>query len=479
VRSCSENAYHPSAIEDGEMSDDDGVDRPADLTSVIAAESRGRPLIVLDDDPTGTQTVRGARVLTSWSTDRLAAALRDNGPVTFLLTNSRSLPGSAAASLARTIGRTIRDASARASRPVSVVSRSDSTLRGHFPIEVDALAGGLGVPEARCVLAPFFGDGGRITMNSVHYLRRDGVDVPVANTEFAHDPVFGYRSSDLRDWVRERTSPRSPAVQSVDLATNRSRGPDAVVSALQRLPARGVLIVDAVEERDIEVVALGVLRAEAAGVPVLVRSAASYVRARAGQAQSGLLDDEALHQGRPGLVVVGSYVPTSSTQLARLLADPPVPLVPIEVRVDELLALPPEAAKWTGGQELAMRANTALGAGHTPVVHTSRQVIRDGRPKADLALAKRVSAALVQVVKWIERQPAWVLVKGGITSSDIATEALGMQEALVVGQLLPGVAVWHTGADTRWPGRSYVVFPGNVGTDGSLREAVVRLVGRD
>jgi uncharacterized protein YgbK (DUF1537 family) len=99
----------------------------------------GRKLVVLDDDPTGTQTVHGVAVLTHWPVDpveALAEELAGDNPAFYLLTNSRSLTLPEAQALNTNIGRNLTEAAA-------VVSRSDSTLRGHFSGEVDALAASL------------------------------------------------------------------------------------------------------------------------------------------------------------------------------------------------------------------------------------------------------------------------------------------------------------------------------------------------
>lgn len=448
---------------------------PEDPLPEIAAQASGRPVIVLDDDPTGTQTVRGVPVLTRWSEARLAALIGAGTQAPYLLTNSRGLPRSEAQALGRSIGRLLRAAAERAGSGISVVSRSDSTLRGHFPAEVDALAEGLGMPDARVLLAPYFGDGGRLTIDGVHVLRRDGRDVPVADTEYAQDPVFGYRSSDLRAWVAERCGDAPRPVAHVGLAAIRGSGPRSVRDGLMGLPPRGVLITDAVAERDIEVVALGALQAELEGLPLIARTAASYVRARASQPPAQLLADHELDRGAPGLVVVGSHVPTTSRQLEALLADPPVPVGAFELDVAALLADPHSGAG--RAKSLAALAEACLEEGRTPVLHTSRRLERRGDERADLGIGALVSRTLVEAVRAVGRRPAWVLAKGGITSSDIATAALDVDEAVVLGQLLPGVPAWRCGPNARWPGLTYVVFPGNVGGPEALRSAVARLAG--
>ena len=159
---------------------------------------------MLDDDPTGTQTVAGVAVLTEWSVASLAAELRSEPPVFYVLTNSRALPLEAASRLNREIAANLTAASRAAGRGFVVVSRSDSTLRGHYPGEVDALAAGLGGGFDGVLIVPFFLEGGRYTIDDVHYVADGDVLTPAAETEFARDSVFGYGSSDLREWVSEK-----------------------------------------------------------------------------------------------------------------------------------------------------------------------------------------------------------------------------------------------------------------------------------
>lgn len=453
---------------------------PEDPLPQIRALGADTMVVALDDDPTGTQTVRDVPVLTGWSVERLRSLLDGNEPLAFLLTNSRSLPTHEAATLAAAIGQTLRTSGHGARRALTVISRSDSTLRGHYPAEVDPLVAALGVPDARILLAPYFGDGGRLTVGGIHHLRRGDDLVPVADTEFARDAVFGYHSSDLRAWVQERAAAipgaRQRAVQVLTLDRIRGDGPGAVRDALLALPDGGVLAVDAAAERDIEVVALGAVMAEQAGLPLVGRTAASYVRARAGLDTVLPLDPDEIDTGRPGLVVIGSHVPTTTAQMERLLADPPIRIMPLALSVSELLADGADGRR-RRIETLAAAADEALREGVTPVIMTSRLLQRGADSEADLAISAAVSAALVSIVGAIELRPAWVLAKGGITSSDIATLALGVDEARIVGPLLPGVPLWRSGPSARWPGLALLVFPGNVGGPDAVRDAVARLSG--
>ncbi len=452
------------------------------IRAQLAAE--GRVVVVLDDDPTGTQTVHDVPVVTVWEEAELAAALRRAETLLYVLTNSRSLPGPEAAALAGRLGELVGRAAHAAGRQVLVGIRGDSTLRGHFPVEDAALAAALAAAWGRPVdghlLVPFFAEGGRLTLHGVHYVTEGEQLVPAGETEFARDATFGYRASALPEWVQEKSGGQLPAaaVLHLDLGLLRQGGPDAVAQRLAEVRDRQVVVADAVAERDLEVLVLGLLRAEATGRRFVYRTAASFYRVRGGQAPRPLLDAAELLPGQApgpgGLIVVGSHVQRTSQQLARLLELPDV--TALELSVPEVLDDTRRAAAL---QRAADALNAALAAEppRDVVLFTSRQRQEGASPEASLALARAVSAALVALVRQVRQRPRFLVAKGGITASDLGTQALGVRRVWVPGQVAPGVPVWLLGPETPFPGLPYVVFPGNVGGPDTLAQVVLRLRG--
>jgi uncharacterized protein YgbK (DUF1537 family) len=442
---------------------------PTDVLPELARRAADWPVVVLDDDPTGTQAVRDLPVLTEWDAERIERHLDE--PALFLSTNSRALEADAAAAVTRDAASCARQAASVTWRPVSFVSRSDSTLRGHFPQEVEALAEGAGLADPRILLAPYFGEGGRVTIEDGHFLELEGVRTPVAQTEFSQDATFGFRSSNLREWVAEKyaTAGRAtPPIASLPLSLLRDGGPDAVAEALRRLPPGGVAIANAEIDRDIEVLALGTLLAEEHDLPLVARTAASYVRARAGQPRARPLEPAERGVSGPGLIVVGSHVPTTTAQVAALPTHAGDAIAVHELAIDAILAGDPSVIA-----DAAAVLDRALAGGRTGLVMTER-----ARRDIGLAGGRSVSEALVAVIRTITERPAWVIAKGGITSYDVARYGLGLVEARIAGPLLPGVPVWVGGADARWPSVPLVVFPGNVGGAGALVDAYRALTGR-
>jgi uncharacterized protein YgbK (DUF1537 family) len=450
----------------------------------LLASQPGQKLVVLDDDPTGTQTVHDVPVLTVWDVETLRAEFAGPGPCFYILTNSRSLAPNAAAALNREIARNLREAAG--ARQFTIVSRSDSTLRGHFPLETDVLAEELG-PFNATILVPYFEAGGRFTINDVHYVAEGDRLVPAAETPFAKDAAFGYRSSNLREWVEEKTAGRVRAagVVSISIEELRTASPTheatcAIADKLRALRHGSVCVVNAAHPHDVEFFALAAMTAERAGARFLYRTAAQFVAARLGIGASvyepPVLEE---HTGADrwlgsrrtgGLTVVGSYVPRTTEQLARLLEQKDVERVELDVET----LLDPARREAALADALA-RTNAALRTGRDVVVFTSRTLVTGGDAARSLDIGRRVSDALVALVQRLDVRPRYLIAKGGITSSDLATRGLGVRRALVLGQLLPGIPVWRLGAEAKFPGLNYVVFPGNVGGPDTLKDAVTKL----
>lgn len=453
---------------------------PEDLLPAIRSEvaASHRKLVVLDDDPTGTQTVHGVPVLTTWRHEELVGEFNNDLPCFYILTNTRAFPAAEAERINEEIARSLIDAAAQssASHDFVVLSRGDSTLRGHFPVETDALGrtlnrGGAKVPPV--LLVPYFEAGGRYTVNDVHYVAEDDVLIPASETPFAKDAAFGYRNSNLREWVEEKTGGRVKAADltSISIHDLRVAGPDVVLGKLLSVSAGGVCIANAAAPRDLEVLAWAAIKAENSGSRPMYRTAAGFVAARLGLAAKALWrpghQDSAETNG--GLIIVGSHVAKTTCQLESLLASRNVERV--EVSVETILD---EEERGMVLRHAVEQANAGISAGRDVVVFTSRALVTGSGAEESLAIGKRISEALVELLSRIEARPRYLIAKGGITSSDLATHALDVKRAMVLGQILPGVPVWELGAESKFPGLPYVVFPGNVGGPDWLAEAADR-----
>jgi uncharacterized protein YgbK (DUF1537 family) len=440
---------------------------------VQRALGHARRLVVLDDDPTGTQTIRDLPVLTRWTVDDIRWALRQPTAGFFVLTNTRSLAPEAAAARNREVVGACLTAARQEGLRLAFASRSDSTLRGHFPLETDVI--GEVVDDPIVLLAPAYIDAGRITVGGIHWLRTAEGLTPVGDSEFARDATFGYRSSRLAEWVEDKSAGRISRADVTELTLDEIRG--AAPEALQErlASARSVIAVDAAEDDDLRAVTLAVLAAEDDGAQMIYRVGPSFVRARVGQEAMPPIADERLRAlvspGAHGLVVVGSHVELTSRQLGRLAERRRFVGVELDVR-----AVIDDARAEHHLRDAVATAAAALDDALV-VLSTSRTLVTGADEAESLEIARRVSAALTRTTGEIvaARRPAYVVAKGGITSSDIATDALGIDRAWVRGSLLPGIVSLWEAASGPAAGLPYVVFAGNVGGDDALADVVDRL----
>ncbi|MFN8632270.1 MAG: four-carbon acid sugar kinase family protein [Chloroflexota bacterium] len=442
----------------------------------------GRRLVVLDDDPTGTQTSHGVLVVTEWTEDELAGALQATNPAIFVLTNSRSLPEGEAVALAVEAGRNLARASKRVGVDVAIGYRGDSTLRGHYPAESwalrDAFAAESGKPFDGEILAPFFEEGGRFTIGDTHYVQQGEELVPAGETEFARDNAFGYRSSFLPAWVQEKSQGRVAAgvVGSVSIEDIREGGPGRVEEILKAANGGKIVVANSASYRDMEVFVLGLLRAEAAGARFIYRVSASFVRVRAGLAGRPLLTIADLYPaGAPpvaGITFVGSHVRRSTEQLEQAVNLPDLQVR--ELRVNRLLEPSTRDAEV---HDMVSWLEDQYPRGRDALVYTSRGVVTGQSAEESLQVSQTVSAAMVDVAQRLKTPPRYVIAKGGITSNDLALKAFGVHQATVPGQVAPGIPCWVLGQESRFPGVPYVIFPGNVGTPKTLADVIAMLRG--
>ena len=434
---------------------------------------------VVDDDPTGSQAVHGVQVVTVPDEDACAAGFGGPAGTCFLLTNSRSVGERAAAELTENAARCLAAAARRLGAGVELVSRSDSTLRGHVLAEVAALSRArrqtAGAEPDAVLFVPAFIEAGRVTANGIHWARAGGELVPVGETEFASDRLFGYAASDLKDFLAEKSRGviRRGDIAGIGLADIRRGGPDRVRDLLSGQRHGTWVVVDAVEYSDLEAVACGVLLAREQGRSFLFRTGPSFVRALAGlEPKAPLRGAElVLSRGGHGLIVVGSHVKQTSRQVADLMGR--------GWTVDVELDVP---AVISGARDVvasAARQVTDALEQSDVLLYTSR-TFAAGNGNDGFAVGRAVSAALASIVRQaLTAGPAWIVAKGGITSHDVAVDGLGMRRADVAGQLFPGLISVFRPADAASAamGMPYVVFPGNVGDDQALTQVVALLRG--
>ena len=440
--------------------------------------------VVLDDDPTGVQTVHDISVYTDWSVSSIKEGLTDKNKVFYIMTNSRGMTPEETTKIHREIGCNTAIASKETGVRYLFMSRSDSTLRGHYPLEPELLKEALEEEGMRVdgeIMSPCFFEGGRFTIGNVHYVKYGDTLVPAADTEFAKDKSFGYTKSAIPEYVEEKTEGRYKAkdVICISLEELRAMDVDGITEKLVKVEGFNKIVLNAIDYCDIKIFAIALYRAIAQGKTFMFRTAAGLVKVVGGVSDQPLLsrnqmvkDDNAYG----GIVVVGSHTAKTTAQLDELAKMDGLEIIPFDS--DLVLkgsdALNNEVDRCVAAEEAAIKS------GKTAVVFTKRALLSLEGDTKESALQRsvKISEAVQNLVGHLSIRPAFIIAKGGITSSDVGTKALKVKKANVLGQICLGVPVWETGEDSKFPGMAYVIFPGNVGDEKTLRAAVEKLTNR-
>lgn len=426
-------------------------------------------MVVLDDDPTGIQTVHGCLLITRWDEESVRLGFEDAEPFFYILTNTRAMTRDEAEQVTREAMEMVVKVNQDYGYRLIIVSRSDSCLRGHFPLETDVMRQclvehGYSVYE-KTPFCPAFIEAGRVTIEGIHYMKDGKQLIPVSQTEFARDNVFAYHTSILTEYIKEKgANPDDYEIVDAESYDELYRFANHLTSDI--IPQTSSIVIRSSSS----------LPKALSGIsdqPLLDRSILSHpTSARpSGRfltpegisalrlAPSG---QRALSPLNPGCFVVGSHVKKTTQQLERLLQAEGTCAIEVDVQriLDDSALLMSETLD-TIRQVVEM--------GLTPVIYTSRQEIRLDDANQRQHLGQQVSDFLVDIVYRLPFTPSYLVGKGGITSHDILTKGLGIRSARVLGQVIPSVPCVMA------PHFPYIIFPGNVGNEDSLREVYLKL----
>lgn len=405
-----------------------------------------RRTIIIDDDPTGCQTVRDVPVLLEWDEKSLEEAL-DGDTAVFVQTNTRAMDPARASAVSKEVCLNLNAVCRRRGYLPTIISRSDSMLRGYVKEELTPIIETFREISG-IVLAPAFFECGRVTEGDCHYLIADGRKIPVSETEFASDPVFGYDSSYLPAWLETRSSGYFRKDDCISVTSQNAR--QAFTSG-----RRGsIYIINASSYAELDFICDCIRSVEESGKRFVFRSAASLVRSYLGQKE----DSSYCPAGGCAhvLTVAGSYTALTSGQIEELLRAGDI--TPVQVDVHELVSDPSCIRETAGKVEDALRTGSCL-------LYTSRDFVPASQDEGQSSLGARIARSICGICARLNLKPDAIIAKGGITSLTLARDAFGIRQARVLGQIVPGVSVWRRKDDDS----DFVVFPGNVGKKTDLR----------
>ncbi len=411
--------------------------------------------IVLDDDPTGTQCATGVTVLLRWDVSSLIEVLRTADSV-YLLTNSRALNEPEAVTLARNIKAAGDAAGLALGEEIQYVLRGDSTLRGHVFSESEVfLNSGNSI-----IFLPAYPEVGRRTIDGIHYVRIEGVDIPAAQTEFAQDPVFSYSAKTLIDFVAEKSARKGFSFSLSDVRA----GALELSKKFASVPAGSVILPDAESDADIEIISDAIKLLRNSGQPLVVRSSAPLAALLAGVRSNGFLTPPLMSGTFSTLLVAGSHTEGATRQLAA-----------ISSRWGEAEVINTARAM----EDPIQAAASAITEGRRKLAESSFAIITTERHRLSehntLEHGEKVMRALICAVEELSVSADIVVSKGGITSAEVARTGIGADDAWVVGQILPGISVWKL-KDRRARELLLVIVPGSVGDSDTLMK-VLEIVG--
>jgi uncharacterized protein YgbK (DUF1537 family) len=441
-------------------------------------EANNKKIVVLDDDPTGVQTVHDISVYTNWTKDSIGNGFAEENNLFYILTNSRGLTEEQTIGVHKEIAAAVDEVAKESGKEYIFISRSDSTLRGHFPLETqllkEAYEKNTGKQIDGEILCPFFKEGGRFTIDDVHYVKYGDELVPANETEFAKDKTFGYTAATMREYVEEKTKGiyKGADVTCISLEDIHNMAFDKIEQQLMEVQEFNKVVVNAVDYADVKVFCVALFRAMAKGKVFMFRTAAAIVKVMGGVSDQPLLTREQMivkETTNGGIIVVGSHTDKTTKQVECLRELEDIEFIELDaslVKDDEAFEM--EVQRCLAQEEACIRA------GKTVCCYTTRTLITadTGDKEDELRLSVKISDAVQSLVGRLRITPSFVIAKGGITSSDVGTKALAVQKANVLGQIKPGIPVWQTGPESRFPLTPYVIFPGNVGEVSTLKEAV-------
>lgn len=448
------------------------TDQKKEIDSLLKKEldTFKEKIVILDDDPTGTQTVNGIKVYCDWEEETITDALEKGNKSFFILTNSRSFSYEETVEVHKEIANNLF----KNKEKFLIYSRGDSTLRGHYPIETETVKNEYEKFSNEKIdgeiICPAFIEGKRVTIHGVHYIIEQGNLIPVGETEFAKDKTFSYKNSDLGKWCEEKTNKRflEKDIIKIYLEDLREININKVLKQIFDVKNFNKIIVDALNYYDLKVFTICMLKAINLDKRFIIRGAASLAKVLVNcEDKDFLTKNEILNYKTKngGIILVGSHVSKTTKQLEELKKSDIC-----QVEFNQHLIL--NKKKFNEEIERVIKVTeNLLEQGKNVVVYTRRERfdLPNGTEEEQLKIATEISHGLIKIIENLKLRPSFIISKGGITSSDVATKSLKIKEAIVLGQIVAGIPVWLSGEKSKYPKLPYIIFPGNVGEEETLK----------
>ena len=273
--------------------------------------------VVIDDDPTGSQTVHNCLLLLKWDYSTLVKGFESESNLFFILANTRSLEENNARLVIEEICKNLKFIidSEKYEEEIIFISRGDSTLRGHNFLEPNAINICLGPFDATFHI-PAFIEAKRLTINGSHFVDQ----IPVGQTIFAKDKIFGFETSNLKNLLfhKSKSQLNKDDIQNLflsDLNILKNEENNIVFKKIKNFKDNKHVILDVENYSQLKKFCLTIKKLSKQK-KFLFRTAASFISSIS-EKKSDLCDQRFFSNLRirnkdkqflPGLVIVGSYV---------------------------------------------------------------------------------------------------------------------------------------------------------------------------
>jgi len=433
--------------------------------------------VVIDDDPTGSQTVHNCLLLLKWDYSTLLKGFESESNLFFILANTRSLDENDAKLIIEEICKNLKGviASEKYEEEIIFISRGDSTLRGHNFLEPNAINSCLGPFDATFHI-PAFIEGKRLTINGSHFVDQ----IPIDKTIFARDKIFGYETSNVKTLLFQKSKSQINLedIQNLflsDLEILNDEENNIVFKKLKDLNNNKHVILDVENYSQLKKFSL-IIKKLSKQKKFLFRTAASFISSIS-EKKSDPKDKTFFSNLRirnkeksflPGLVIVGSYVELSSIQLKNLLEISYCE--PIELDVFEFFRI---SLLENNQERINLFKNKFLREirfsfeqGKTPVLFTSRKFMSLDYSE-QFNFYNSLAFFISELVADLKYEIGYLISKGGITTNAILSNGLNADYVYLEGQILTGISVvtYNLKNVEKLP---IVTHPGNIGTQDSL-----------
>ncbi len=440
-------------------------------------------IIIIDDDPTGSQTVNDCNLILRWDYETLLKGLKDSSNLLFILANTRSLSKEDVKIRLKEICSALREImnnSSFAEEDFVLISRGDSTLRGHNFLEPDIINELLGPFDATFYI-PAFIEGNRTTVNGNHFVD----NIPINKTIFSKDKIFGFNTSNIKELLCEQSNYQLDFnnIENIcikDFEALETNQPSKLFMRIEKLKNNKKVIVDIMDYSQLDKFS-SIVRSLLKKKKFLFRSAASFISSLSNVKRtqkdhiyfSQLRRKNNSDKAMKGLIVVGSYVELTTRQLNKVLE---ISLCkPIEVNVFKLYEF------FKIGDNLNINSLKKLILNSIrqnliresiPVLYTSREIISPIDKNDLIQFQLFLSAFIAEIVSAIKNEIGYLISKGGITTNTIISEGLEAESVYLEGQILPGISLVTFNLLKQKGKLPIVTFPGNIGNKMSLVKAL-------